>query len=242
MSDLTPTIGQASRVPESSDQTLAAVLWDFDGTLADTEPLWVEAEFALIEGLGASWSYEHAEYMVGNSLLDSGAYILRVIDRPDLTPEWIVAELVQRVVERLRGHPIAWRPGAIELLESLARAGIPCALVSASYRVILDAVLARLPAGTFQISVAGDEVSFGKPHPEPYETACAGLGVDARRCLVIEDSANGAASGNASGALVVGVPHYVGIPPAPRRVIVRSLTDLDADVLALLLEQANAAP
>jgi HAD superfamily hydrolase (TIGR01509 family) len=240
MSDLTPTIHQTSALPTNSEATLAAVLWDFDGTLADTEPLWIEAEFALIEGLGASWSYEHAEYMVGNSLLDSAEYILRVINRPDLSPEWVVDELVSRVVERLDGHPIAWRPGALELLGSLAEAGIPCALVSASYRVVLDAVISRLPAQTFQVSVAGDEVANGKPHPEPYESACAQLGVDVRRCVVIEDSANGAASGSAAGAFVIGVPHYVKIPDAARQVIVGSLTELDASAVANLLEQANA--
>ncbi len=69
-----------------------------------------------------------------------------------------------------------WRPGALELLTSLRDAGVPCALVSASYRVLLDAALGQLPAGTFAVSVAGDEVSQGKPHPEPYEKACAELG------------------------------------------------------------------
>ena len=122
-----------------------------------------------------------------------------------------------------------WRPGALELLDSFGEAGMPCALVSASYRVLLDAVLARLPADTFQVSVAGDEVDRGKPHPEPYERACQLLGVDARHCVVFEDSATGARSGNAAGALVVAVPNLVPIPAAPRRVQSRSLVELDLD-------------
>ena len=61
---------------------LAAALWDFDGTLADTEPLWIEAEFELIGRLGGSWSEEDADQLVGNSLLDSGSYILNAIGRP----------------------------------------------------------------------------------------------------------------------------------------------------------------
>lgn len=227
--------------PNSSITTVtpAAVLWDFDGTLADTEPLWVAAEFELINGLGASWSNEHAEQLVGNALIDSGAYILDVIGRHDLTPEWVVEQLLRRVVTALGTQPIPWRPGALDLLKSLGAAKVPCALVSASYRVLLDAALAQLPADSFQTSVAGDEVRHGKPHPEPYETACRLLGVHAGDCVVIEDSPTGANSGNAAGALVLAVPNLVHIPEAPHRLHVKSLTELDADRVTWLLEHAD---
>ncbi|HET9872135.1 MAG TPA: HAD family phosphatase [Propionibacteriaceae bacterium] len=224
----------------SSTSTLAAALWDFDGTLADTEPLWVAAEYDLINGLGHEWGDEHAEQLVGNSLLDSGAYILNVINRHDLTPEWVVEQLLSRVVGQLRNTPIPWRPGARELLVAMNEAQIPCALVSASYRVLLNAALSQLPPDTFQVSVAGDEVSLGKPHPEPYEKACRQLGVEARQCVVFEDSATGARAGNAAGALVIAVENLVHIPPAPRRVHVRSMKELDPAAVARLLEAANA--
>jgi HAD superfamily hydrolase (TIGR01509 family) len=216
---------------------LAAALWDFDGTLADTEPLWIEAEFELIGSLGGTWSVEHAD-----QLLDSGAYILNAIDRTDLEPAWVVDQLVNYVVQQLQSKPIPWRPGAMELLQSFHDAGIPCALVSASYRVLLDAALSQLPADAFVVSVAGDEVEQGKPHPEPYERACAAIGVKAHNCVVFEDSETGCRSGNASGALVLAVPNRVPIPAAPRRLVVRSLTDLDAAAVAALLEQMNATP
>ena len=162
---------------DMTTSTLAAALWDFDGTLADTEPLWIAAEYDLIGKLGGTWSDEHAEQLVGNSLLDSGSYILNAIGRVDLSPAWVVDQLLTAVVDHISSHPIVWRPGAIELLESFAESGVPCALVSASYRVLLNAALSQLPEGTFQVSVAGDEVSRGKPHPEPYEKACTALGV-----------------------------------------------------------------
>ena len=162
---------------DTTTSTLAAALWDFDGTLADTEPLWLAAEYELIGQLGGTWSDEHAEQLVGNSLLDSGSYILNAIGRVDLSPAWVVEQLLTTVVNHIRRYPIVWRPGAIELLGSFAAAGVPCALVSASYRVLLDVALSQLPEGTFQVSVAGDEVSRGKPHPEPYEKACTALGV-----------------------------------------------------------------
>lgn len=233
-----PTLPSA---PARSTTSLAATLWDFDGTLADTEPLWVAAEYELIEGLGHAWGEEHAEQLVGNSLIDSGAYILNVIGRHDLTPEWVVEQLLGRVVAQLKERPIPWRPGARELLAAFNEAGVPCALVSASYRVLLDAALSQLPTGSFQTSVAGDEVTQGKPHPEPYEKACSILGVDARDCVVFEDSSTGARSGNAAGALVLAVENLVHIPPAPRRMHVRSMTDLDVAAVTGLLEDANAA-
>ena len=218
----------------------AALLWDFDGTLADTEPLWIAAEYDLIGRLGGTWSDEHAHQLVGNSLVDSGSYILHTIGRTDLTPEWVVDQLVARVIQHLRTGDLPWRPGALDLLERSRAAGIPCALVSASYRVQLDAAIAALPPGSFATSVAGDEVERGKPHPEPYERACAELGVDPRRCVVFEDSETGARSGNAAGALVVAIPNRVPIPDAPRRVQMASLADVDLADLARLLDEADA--
>src|SRR3712207_1452239 len=120
----------------SSYPTMAAVLWDFDGTLADTEPLWIEAEYELITSLGGTWSEEQADELVGNSLIDSGTYILNAIDRRDLDPAWVVEQLLGRVVEFLGHRPMPWRPGALELLTSPREAGVPCGLVSASYRVL----------------------------------------------------------------------------------------------------------
>ena len=218
---------------------LQAALWDFDGTLADTEPLWIAAEFDLVGSLGGTWSEEHAEQLVGNALLDSGAYILNVIGRPDLEPSWVVRQLLGRVLDQLTAGEVAWRPGALELLAAFNAAGVPCALVSASYRPLLEAALHRLPAGSFQALVAGDEVSQGKPHPEPYERACRLLQVEAEHCVVFEDSGTGARSGNAAGALVVAVEHLVTVPPAPRRVHVGSLAELDVAAVVRLLAEAD---
>ncbi|SDU88595.1 haloacid dehalogenase superfamily, subfamily IA, variant 3 with third motif having DD or ED [Microlunatus sagamiharensis] len=232
----------SSPIPAAPDPASrpAALLWDFDGTLADTEPIWIRAEYDLIGRLGGRWSDEHALQLVGNSLIDSGIYIVNAIDRPDLDPAWVMDQLVEQVVATLRTGEVPWRPGALALLEASRVAGVPCALVSASYRVILDAALAALPPGSFTASVAGDEVTSGKPHPEPYERACAELGVDARDCVAFEDSETGARSANAAGALVVAVPNHVAIPAAPRRVERASLADVDLAGLASLLDEADA--
>ena len=220
--------------PTDPTPPLAAVLWDFDGTLADTEPLWIAAEFELVESLGRQWSTAQAHQLVGKALLDSAAMLLAEIDRTDLEPAWVVQHLLGRVVAKIASEPVPWRPGALELLAALKSAGIPCALVSASYRVLLDAVIARLPDDSFATSVAGDEVEHGKPHPESYLRACELLGVEPSACVVLEDSVPGAEAGNASGATVVAIEHVVPVPDAPARHRIDSLAEVDVAALAAL--------
>jgi HAD superfamily hydrolase (TIGR01509 family) len=130
---------------------------------------------------------------------------------------------------------VVFRPGAVELLQAVKAAGIPNALVSASYRVMIDAVLSHLPPDPFDVIVAGDEVRNGKPHPEPYLTAARELDVDPANCIVVEDSPGGTASGTAAGAFVIAVPQWVTIPAAPRRLVLESLEELTPDALRDLL-------
>ncbi|MDO5499387.1 MAG: HAD family phosphatase [Propionibacteriaceae bacterium] len=207
-----------NELPSTRTPAPAAVLWDFDGTLVDTEPVWIRQEHLLTEELGGRWSEELAHENIGNSLIGTGRSILRASGRDDLTAEQVTELLVARVTEELRTAEIEWRPGVVDLIGELAEAGIPCALVSASFRVILTTVLDRLGANPFSAVVAGDEVTHGKPHPEPYLSACERLGVRPEDCLVLEDSITGADSGNAAGCLVAVVPNVVVPPPAERRV------------------------
>ena len=126
-------------------------------------------------------------------------------------------------------------PGAQNLLADLAAAGVPQALVSSSYRVLVDAALAT-GLGPFSLTIAGDEVGHGKPHPEPYLTAATRLGVEPVRCVVLEDSPSGVASGEAAGCAVVAVPSVVGVllQPGPRRLVARSLADVTTADLRML--------
>ena len=125
----------------------AAVLWDMDGTLVDTEPYWIDAEYALAERYGGTWSREHALNLVGNDLIESGRYIREHMGI-DLEPSLIVEELLDRVIASVE-RAVPWRPGAVELLASLQEHGVPCALVTMSYRRFVAPILAALPEGTF---------------------------------------------------------------------------------------------
>jgi HAD superfamily hydrolase (TIGR01509 family) len=205
-----------------------------DGTLCDTEPYWIETEFELAARFGAEWSEADALELVGNDLLESGRYIKRRMGL-DLTPEEIVELLLDGVVERIE-KAIPWRPGARELLLSLRQAGVPCALVTMSWQRFVAPVLRQLPPGTFQVVVTGDQVEFGKPHPEPYETAAAALGVATAECLAIEDSNTGAKSAESAGCTVLVVVNHVPVLDGPRRVFRDTLEAMTAeDAGALLL-------
>ena len=186
-----------------------------DGTLVDTEPLWIEVEHEIAARHGATWSHEQAMQLVGNDLLDSGAFIRREMGL-EHSPAEVVEMLLDGVVERVR-REVPWRPGARELLGALRAAGLPLALVTMSWRRFVEPVLGELGEGAFDVVVTGDEVSRGKPHPEPYLAAARALGVDPADCVAIEDSGTGAASAEAAGCSVLVVPHHVSVPPGPGR-------------------------
>jgi HAD superfamily hydrolase (TIGR01509 family) len=193
----------------------AALLFDMDGTLVDTEPYWIDAEERLVERHGGTWSEAHSLNLVGNDLIDSGRYI-REHGPVDLTPEEIVEELLDDVVAQLeKGVP--WRPGARELLDEARGAGVPCALVTMSYTRFVAPILAQLPEGTFDEVVTGDSVTHGKPHPEPYLKAAKLLGVHPEECVAIEDSDPGTTSAVAAGCTVLVVPNHVPVSAGERR-------------------------
>jgi HAD superfamily hydrolase (TIGR01509 family) len=211
------------------------ILWDFDGTLVDTEPYWIESEFELVERHGGIWSHEHALNLVGNDLLVSGRYI-REHAGIDLEPAVIVEELLDGVIARVQ-QQVPWRPGAVELLASVLAAGTPQVLVTASYRRFVEPVLAALPEGTFADLVTGDAVTQGKPHPEPYLRAAAEIGVPPEACLAVEDSDVGARSAVAAGCTVLVVPNHVDVPAGPGRVFRDTLAGLDhSDLVGLFAE------
>ena len=211
----------------------AAVLWDMDGTLVDTEPYWIAEERALVELHGGVWTDEHAYQLVGNDLMVSAQYIIDHAPVP-LTPVEVVHELLAGVVRRVNDH-VPWRPGAWELLEALGEAGVPCALVTMSWRSLADVFVTSLPAGTFTAVITGDEVTHGKPHPEPYRAAARALGVELHHCVAIEDSPPGVASAVAAGVPTIAVPHAVPVPHTVGAVQIDGLAGVKpADLLRLL--------
>jgi len=212
----------------------AAVLWDMDGTLVDTEPAWIAAELALAETYGSAWTVEQGLGLVGSDLLAAGETIKAAMQLPLNTGE-IIEWLLDRVTASVQ-REVCWRPGARELLTDLRAHDVPCALVTMSYRRFAQAALRALPVDTFAAVVTGDEVGCGKPHPEPFLTAAELLAVAVEECIAIEDSEPGVASAEAAGCRVLVVPHHVDIDPTPHRRIVPSLAGLTLSDLAVLFD------
>ncbi|WP_267894613.1 HAD family hydrolase [Janibacter massiliensis] len=206
---------------ETPNALPAAVLWDMDGTLVDTEPYWMIAEHELVEEFGGTWTDELGTELVGNDLITSAEFVI-AHSPVTLAPAEVVERLLVRVIEQVRAH-VPWRPGAQELLADCRRHGVPCALVTMSWTSLARAVVDELPEGTFATVVTGDAVTRGKPDPEAYLVAADRLGVRPGECVAIEDSPKGVASAVAAGVPTLAVPHVVPVPRTEGSVQIPSL-------------------
>ena len=203
-----------------------AVLFDMDGLLIDSEPLWLAAETAVMKRLGAGWTEADQRALLGGSLKRTVHYLRAKATRPQ-PPDVVARWLMSGIEDRVRREGVPLQPGARELLAEVAAAGLPHALVTSSERGFMDAVLASTGL-RFDVTVCADDVSVTKPDPEPYLLAAKLLGVDPGRCVALEDSPNGVASAEAAGCRVIAVPSLLPIPAGPGRTVVRSLLDLRA--------------
>jgi HAD superfamily hydrolase (TIGR01509 family) len=195
----------------------AAVLWDMDGTLVDSEHYWLSSEQELASSVGAVWTEQDGLNMIGMSLYDSSRLIKQKLNLEISTHE-IIDRLTNSVISKLDSS-LPWRPGAEQLLRATKAAGIPTALVTMSMRRNAEAVVSRMGFDAFDLIIAGDEVEHGKPHPEPYLKAAEKLGVEIHDCIAFEDSISGLHSAEASGAIAIGIPNMVQIPERAGRIL-----------------------
>lgn len=206
---------------------LAAVLWDMDGTLLDSEKLWDIGVRELAVELGGVMTDELRHALIGAS----GPNALRLLFTGlgvEPTAEAILAAgrfLEVRVTELMTG-PIPWRPGAKDALSLVRTSGLSSALVTNTKRSLTEFGLDTLGRDYFDVSVCGDEVPEGKPEPDVYLRAAELLGLDPKECVAVEDSPTGAMAAQAAGCAVIVVPCEIAVPPAPGRVFRESLTGL----------------
>jgi HAD superfamily hydrolase (TIGR01509 family) len=219
----------------SPDGLPAALLFDMDGLLVDTEGTWYVVETEVMAELGGPWDEQHQLALLGGSLEQSARYMLGLVDRPDVTEEWVRQAMVDGMARHLRSDPVAWQPGAHELLTSAVAAGVPCALVSSSLRRVVEPVLDAVGRHHFAATVSGDDVERTKPQPDPYLLAAELLGVPASSCVALEDTAIGATSARAAGCRTVVVPSLLPVADEMADQVVGSLADLDLVTLGRLL-------
>jgi HAD superfamily hydrolase (TIGR01509 family) len=201
-----------------------------DGLLVDSEPLWFVAEAEVSARLGGQWGEADQEALIGGSLERTVSWLLGKAPAPVTAgradvARWLVQGMARLVTER--GLPL--QPGAARLLAALEAAGVPGALVTASSRAVMDAVL-KVTGLSFGVTVCGEDVQRPKPDPEPYLLAAARLGVPPAGCAVLEDSPTGIVAARAAGCAVIAVPS-VPVSAGPGVTIVKSLRDVGFELL-----------
>lgn len=188
----------------------SALLCDMDGTLLNTEPLWMQCEQDLVAAWGGQWTKADGKALVGSDLLQA-AEIIRQRSPVRASAQQIVEQLTKNMCELL-AQGLPWLPGAEDILRQARNAGIPTAVVTMSWKPLAEVFAQQMPKGTFTTIVSGDMVQEGKPHPEAYLLAAAKLDTPTVNCLALEDSPTGLRSAVAAQTAVVGIPNYLPLP------------------------------
>ncbi len=217
---------------------MSAILFDMDGTLIDSEPLWLKAEIEVMAEVGCHWDEQDQINCLGGPAERTERYMQE--RSQNLTPYGYFINRVHEVMRARITNELDLIPNALSLLKECKDAGIKTALVTASSRDLMTIVLKRFPPGTFDVVVSGDDVEKSKPDPAPYLLAAKQLSVDISKCLVLEDSLTGVQSGLSSGAKVIGIPHLVQMSEHPNLRVISSLDEITlSDILGWYPYLAN---
>ena len=188
----------------------AAILFDHDGTLVDTEPVWAAAKVALAAEFGGIWTEQDTLDCLGLSMKFTLDRLReRGVDLPD---EQINERLVAKVREALAHQQVEFLPGIERFLTQVRDAQIPAAIVTNATTSIAQRTADAAPEGTFSVIIGNDETTHPKPDPQPYLLAAQRLGVEPSRCVAVEDSPSGVRSATAAGMKVIVVPGELEVP------------------------------
>ncbi|GBL31365.1 hydrolase [Actinomycetes bacterium] len=202
-----------------------AVFFDMDGLMVDSEPEWLKSESEITAAYGYQWQPEDQVACLGGPLSRVGQYMHQKCKQAE-TPDFFTSKLIEVQSERMRLHT-PFMPGAYELVKDLQRNGVKTGLVSASPRIIVDAVLDNVGTDLFPFSISSDDVDNTKPHPDAYLKAAKLAKSDIANCLILEDSLTGVNAATSSGAWLVAVPHLVRVDESARVRVIRSLEQLN---------------
>lgn len=206
--------------------------------MVDSEPEWLQSEIEVTAPFGYTWLEADQIACLGGPLTKVGQYMFEKCEQQE-SPQYFTQRLIATQVARMRGNTPTM-PGAIDLVRELQLQGVKTALVSASPRIIVDAVLDNLGHDLFPFSISSDDVIKTKPDPEAYVKAASMSGSEITNCLVFEDSLTGMNSAIASGAYLIGVPHLVSIQESDRVRVIKSLQQMSYTKIAELKTDFSA--
>jgi HAD superfamily hydrolase (TIGR01509 family) len=211
----------------------AAIVFDLDGVLVDSERVWDEVRQRLVADRGGRWPADATTAMQGMSTPEWASYLAGLAGG---SPGELARQVVDAMADRYRRH-VPLLPGAVDAVTALAGRW-PLAVASSSPPELIAVVLAAAGvADRFRVTVSSEQVARGKPAPDVYLAAAEGLGVDPDACVAIEDSANGLRSAAAAGMTVVAVPNPHFPPPADALALARVTIATPAGLTPGLIDQ-----
>jgi len=217
----------------------AAVIFDLDGVLVDSEAVWNAARQQVASENGGRWPGNAQREMMGMSSTEWSAYMHDALGVA-LSPEEISDEVVGRL-ERLYREQLPLLPGARATVRRLA-VDWPLGLASSANRPVIELALELSGLGPcFTATVSSEEVPRGKPAPDVYLEAARRLGVPARRCVAVEDSTNGLRSGFAASMTVIAIPNREFPPTADALGLAAAVLDSLAELTPELVRRVSAA-
>ena len=203
---------------------MSAILFDMDGTIIDSEPLWLQAEIQVMAELGCHWDEQDQINCLGGPMERTEKYMQ---DRSgNVKPYGYFGQRLNEVMKLKFVKDLELIPNALELITKSKEAGLKTGLVTASGRELMNSALTRFPENSFDIAISRDDVANSKPHPEPYLMAAERLKVKIDECLVLEDSMTGVRAGLDSGAQVVAISHIISIANETNLRVISNLTEI----------------
>ena len=219
----------------AENRKLEAVLFDMDGVIVDSEPLWSEAEKQLLARRNLRYSPSLKTAMMGRDARGAVGYLIEHYSLSESVGE-LIEERNQLIAELFKGHLKAI-PGALELVRSVIAEGIVTGLVSSSAKPLVELALKKLKVtGLFDLILSGDQVVRGKPAPDIYIAAAEKLGVRPEYCLVIEDAPHGVVAAKGAGMCCLAITTSVSAPElAMADKVVSGFEEVDLQLLVDLM-------
>lgn len=216
--------GFTAPLAEERRVTPAAVCFDNDGLLLETETAWTRAEVELFARRGAEFTDDHKRYMIGSAGAVGARKLEEMLERPG--EGWALWEELHELVMAELPEGVEPMPGALELVDALRDRGVPVALVSNSARDFVELALSTAGVGDrFDAVLTRDDVADGKPAPDLYLAACAALGAEPAAAVGLEDTATGITAVRAAGMFAIGVPSFPGVTLEEADLVVATLED-----------------